>query len=80
MSFPIKSELVTDKGINHAWLTSGILKSIKHKCSLSKVFKLGTDSCESSNNIAVISYKLLGLQKLTVIAKYLQFFFLIVSK
>ena len=46
-SFPIKTKYVTVKRLHNAWLTSGILKSIKRKCNLFKMYKLGTVSHET---------------------------------
>ena len=46
-NFPIKSKYITEKRLNNAWLTSGILKSIKHKCNLFKMYKIGTVSHET---------------------------------
>lgn len=39
--FPIKTKFITAKRLHNAWLSSGILNSIKHKCKLFKMYKLG---------------------------------------
>ena len=40
--FPIKTKYVSTKRLKNAWLTTGLLNSIKHKCILFKMYKLGT--------------------------------------
>ena len=40
--FPVKTKYVTTKRLQNAWLTRGILNSIKHKSNLFKIYKLGT--------------------------------------
>ena len=42
--FPIKTKYVSTKRLRNAWLTNGLLNSIKHKCKLFKMYKLGTVS------------------------------------
>ena len=42
--FPIKIKYVTEKRLQNAWLTTGILNSIRYKCKLFKMYKLGTVS------------------------------------
>ena len=42
--FPIKTKYVSAKRLRNAWLTTGLLNSIKHKCKLFKMYKLGTVS------------------------------------
>ena len=42
--FPIKTKYLTLKRLQNVWLTNGILNSIKHKCKLFKMYKMGTIS------------------------------------
>ena len=39
--FPIKTKFITTKRLHNAWLSSGILNSVKHKCKLFKMYKSG---------------------------------------
>ena len=40
--YPIKTKYVSTKRLQNPWITTVILNSIKHKCNLFKMFKLGT--------------------------------------
>ena len=42
--FPIKTKCITTKRLHNAWLTNGILNSIKYKSKLFKMYKLGNIS------------------------------------
>lgn len=42
--FPLKTKFVSSKRLHNTWLSTGILNSIKHKCKLFKMYKLGTVS------------------------------------
>lgn len=42
--FPVKTKYVSTKRLRNAWLTTGLLNSIKQKCKLFKMYKLGTIS------------------------------------
>lgn len=39
--FPIKTKYISTKRLHNAWLTTGILNSIKHKSNLFKMYRLG---------------------------------------
>ena len=39
--FPIKTKFISTKRLQNLWLTTGILNSIKHKCNLFKMYKIG---------------------------------------
>ena len=42
--YPIKTKFISTKRLQNPWITNGILNSIKHKCNLFKMHKLGTIS------------------------------------
>ena len=39
--FPIKTKYISVKRLQNAWLSNGIMKSIKYKCKLFNKYKLG---------------------------------------
>ena len=42
--YPLKTKFISTKRLQNPWITNGILNSIKHKCHLFKMHKLGTIS------------------------------------
>ena len=42
--YPLKTKFISTKRLQNPWITNGILNSIKHKCNLFKMHKLGTIS------------------------------------